>query len=80
MKAMSLASELLKNKTAEEIAASIDNGDMGSRDAEIKKIILQYKLQKALVDESRCLTKATWVLALATIVLAIATFIFNFQH
>lgn len=72
---MSLAKELMK-QSAEEIANSIDDGQVGSPNWETKEVILNYKLQKNLIV-------VTWVLAASSIVVSLlslaATVYFGIQ-
>jgi hypothetical protein len=46
----------------------------GSRDFDIAKAILDVKLQEDIARQTKKLTWATWILAIATIGLVIATF------
>ncbi len=59
-----------KEKLIEDMRATPGSG---SRQFDIAKAILEIKAQEDVANQTKNLTKATWVLALATIGLAAAT-------
>jgi len=63
---MSLAADLLQKESAKKIAEQLDNGYVGSKDFEVRKVILNYKLQRQLIV-------ATWFLAVSTVLISIGS-------
>lgn len=70
------ATELMK-ESAEVIALKIDSYGTGQPEYLVAKDILNYKLQKELVKETRNLVIATWVLVVITASLSVLTLLFR---
>jgi hypothetical protein len=64
-----------KEKLIEDMRAT---PGFGSRQFDIAKATLEIKAQEDVADQTKRLTKATWVLALATVGLVVATIILVF--
>ncbi len=63
----------------EELAASVADGDPGSPKTTVVECLLNYRLQKGLLDSSRCSMWATIAIAVASIIIGIIAQLYSIQ-